>query len=561
MKGYSFQELVNLAEAAVKRAGDTMTGNLTASKVLVSGAQGTEANALVRYDYLGGQLPTRAGTIPSGRDLNDFGAPGFYSQPISANAASGSNYPTNQAGTLLVFQHAGVCQIYITYQPDGGRRIYHRNKYTTTWSAWATLYDTNNKPTAAEVGAVSKAGDIMTGALYMKPSTVPGLALSGNTSGYSELVPVRLSGESVWSSGLRWYESDSTWRVASNKIYHEGFKPTAADVGALPVNANAVSATKLATAQTINGTNFDGTANITTANWGTTRTLTIGNSGKSVNGAGNVSWSLFEIGAARARGEIASGAPGNITTAEFVQWLKDSGAFNERVWIARGSWSYSHNKTITDTGCGNIHLAGCTIEVISSSESAFTIRIITPTTTSGDGTTGAEFVYVNNGPYYEPGWRRIYTTAWKPTAADVGAVSKAGDTMTGNLTAPKVLVSDAQGTEVNALTRKDYVDTAISDRLSALAITADSSLPANGKYPSHLRFMKPAVVTLDETWPDGSRLCVIVDHGVDMAAGDCIVQLTSGTISTSIGADRQIRLRQASREFIFEKIAGQWRAA
>ena len=42
------------------------------------------------------------------------------------------------------------------------------------------------------------------------------------------------------------------------------------------------------------------TANITTANWGTARTLTIGNTGKSVNGSGNVSWSLSEIGAAPA---------------------------------------------------------------------------------------------------------------------------------------------------------------------------------------------------------------------------------------------------------------------
>lgn len=39
-------------------------------------------------------------------------------------------------------------------------------------------------------------------------------------------------------------------------------------------------------------------ANITTATWGTARTLTIGNTGKSVNGGGNVSWSLSEIGAA-----------------------------------------------------------------------------------------------------------------------------------------------------------------------------------------------------------------------------------------------------------------------
>lgn len=49
------------------------------------------------------------------------------------------------------------------------------------------------------------------------------------------------------------------------------------------------SAKKLKTARTINGTNFDGTANITTANWGTTRTVTVGNTSKSVNGSGNVS--------------------------------------------------------------------------------------------------------------------------------------------------------------------------------------------------------------------------------------------------------------------------------
>lgn len=58
------------------------------------------------------------------------------------------------------------------------------------------------------------------------------------------------------------------------------------------------SATKLATARTINGTSFDGTANITTANWGTARTIKIGNTGKSVNGSNNVTWSLSEIGAA-----------------------------------------------------------------------------------------------------------------------------------------------------------------------------------------------------------------------------------------------------------------------
>ena len=68
--------------------------------------------------------------------------------------------------------------------------------------------------------------------------------------------------------------------------------------GSSSAGGAANSAVKLATARTINGTSFDGSKNITTANWGTTRTLTIGNSAKSVNGSGNVSWSLSEIGAA-----------------------------------------------------------------------------------------------------------------------------------------------------------------------------------------------------------------------------------------------------------------------
>ena len=94
------------------------------------------------------------------------------------------------------------------------------------------------------------------------------------------------------------------------KIYTDKNKPTASEIGAAAAShthnyagsssagGNANAAVKLATARTINGTNFDGSANITTANWGTARTITVGNTGKSVNGSGNVSWSLSEIGAA-----------------------------------------------------------------------------------------------------------------------------------------------------------------------------------------------------------------------------------------------------------------------
>lgn len=64
------------------------------------------------------------------------------------------------------------------------------------------------------------------------------------------------------------------------------------------ITGNASTASTLANARTINGTSFNGSANITTANWGTARNLTIGNTSKSVNGSANVTWSLSEIGAA-----------------------------------------------------------------------------------------------------------------------------------------------------------------------------------------------------------------------------------------------------------------------
>jgi hypothetical protein len=62
--------------------------------------------------------------------------------------------------------------------------------------------------------------------------------------------------------------------------------------------ATAGTADVLTTARNINGTSFNGSANITTALWGTARLITIGATGKSVDGSANVAWTLGEIGAA-----------------------------------------------------------------------------------------------------------------------------------------------------------------------------------------------------------------------------------------------------------------------
>ena len=72
------------------------------------------------------------------------------------------------------------------------------------------------------------------------------------------------------------------------------------------LSGNASTAATLQTAQTINGTSFNGSANITTASWGTARSVTIGNTTKSVDGSADVTWTLQEIGASSGGGGGAS---------------------------------------------------------------------------------------------------------------------------------------------------------------------------------------------------------------------------------------------------------------
>ncbi|WP_241424497.1 phage tail protein [Citrobacter cronae] len=138
------------------------------------------------------------------------------------------------------------------------------------------------------------------------------------------------------------------------------------------------------------------------------------------------------IGAARAfSGTVSIGGGGNWTTAEFIVWLESQGAFNHPYWMCKGSWSYGDNRTITDTGCGNIQLAGAVVEVMGVRD-AMTIRVTTPTS-STTGVVNAQFTYVNHGGGYPAIWRRDFNTANKPTSEDVGALPITGGALRGPL--------------------------------------------------------------------------------------------------------------------------------
>ncbi|HEB1330519.1 TPA: prophage tail fiber N-terminal domain-containing protein [Escherichia albertii] len=168
------------------------------------------------------------------------------------------------------------------------------------------------------------------------------------------------------------------------------------------LNGNALTATKLQTARTINGVSFDGTANI--------------------------SLSPADIGCpASPTGWLGTGSNGaSITTAQLVTILQNNGAFNTKAWVARCALAYADSASIPDseTGCGIIPLAGAVIEVFSHSATHYTIRITTATTTSvSDALTNAEFIYVFNGTAYSPGWRRALNTKKLPTPLEIGAYS------------------------------------------------------------------------------------------------------------------------------------------
>ncbi|WP_188013155.1 hypothetical protein [Photobacterium damselae] len=372
---------------AVNKAGDTMTAALQ-----FSGTSSFNSSAPAQICYKG------MSTVGNLQLLANTDGAGQTHEYIQLSAANGLT-PPKEKGLIVGFNEL---------------------KYNNN-----NVYHAGNKPTAADVGALTQSqadGRYLVKGLWStnggQDLTVHGKrALVGFTNGALHLS----------------YGGDfNTAYFNTNKIYHQGFKPTAADVGALPANGKAVDADKL---DGLNSTDF-----------------------------------------ARAKSaSLRFDAGGEWTTAQFVDWCKTQGALSVPYWVARGSWDYAGNRRITDTGCGTIHLAGCVVEFIGQA-SAYTVRITTPTTSSNGGVTNTEFIYVNNGSAYAPAWRKQYNTVNKPTAADVGAmatgtaytksesdakyrlisdsytksevdsrvnsatntangkVSKAGDTMTGNLT-------------------------------------------------------------------------------------------------------------------------------
>ncbi|ENZ9576613.1 tail fiber domain-containing protein [Salmonella enterica subsp. enterica serovar Chester] len=349
------------------------------------------------------------------------GTPGIQMYEVYNNG-----YPTTYGNLLHLGGSAAVGEgeLLIGWSGTSGAHapVYIRSRRDTAdapWSDWAQVYTARDSiPGVNATGNQDTTGNAATATKLKTARRIGGVTFDGtgdiNLPGVNQQGNQNTTGNAATATKLQ-----TARRIGG--VNFDGSQdislPGVNQTGNQSTTGNAATATKLQTARTINGIAFDGTRNI--------------------------SLGPADIGCpASPTGWLETGKDGGaITTAQLVALLQNNGAFTTKSWVARCAWAYAASASIpnSETGCGVIPLAGAVIEVISNSANNYTIRITTPTTTSvGGALTNAEFIYVNNGDAYSPGWRRAYNTKNKPTAAEVGALPISGGTMTGVLTLQNV---------------------------------------------------------------------------------------------------------------------------
>lgn len=153
-----------------------------------------------------------------------------------------------------------------------------------------------------------------------------------------------------WNDNITLYSSNTT--APSYTTY---VTPTFATL-----QNSVASAAKLQTPRQINGTDFDGSANITTAKWGTVRSIKIGDTAKNVDGSGDVTWTFAEIGGAAANhthNYIVSRGNLNAQTGR-TQSLGDVYSYNTVFGTTGGPTTYTSVIGFGRGAAGTVEIAG-----------------------------------------------------------------------------------------------------------------------------------------------------------------------------------------------------------
>ena len=205
-----------------------LTSNITLSAADV-GALGVTATA-AKANLLGNtNLNTTWTAYIAPPSLNWWGDCGIgHSQMVgSGNGFTGDGYVFKIGARDVGNGHAWIG---MTNYGDGGNLIFGASYSGSAAPVWATVYSTRNKPTAADVGAVAKTGDTMTGSLRTPAvcAQKDGADKAAFGTGPSDIYV----GNFVSNKYLQ-LKDDGTLQYSDQKVYHQGFKPTAADVGAM----------------------------------------------------------------------------------------------------------------------------------------------------------------------------------------------------------------------------------------------------------------------------------------------------------------------------------------
>lgn len=130
----------------------------------------------------------------------------------------------------------------------------------------------------------------------------------------------------------------------NSKFYaNPGTGVLAAPTFAGKLSGNATTATTLQTARTINGTSFNGSANIVTSYWGTARNVTIGSKTLSINGSANVEFKRNDMQTAFGREVSYVGTPSENTWYRIAVSDKGINNWSGLYYISTGSNGYNNN--------------------------------------------------------------------------------------------------------------------------------------------------------------------------------------------------------------------------
>ncbi|WP_373963117.1 phage tail-collar fiber domain-containing protein [Kosakonia sacchari] len=141
----SLSETEAATPKAVKAANDNANGRVPVARTVNGHALSADISVTAQ-DIFNGQ----AVEIGYGADLNSYTTPGLYFQSAIAFAQSGANYPEVTAGSLEIYKHAGITQVYRVYNAS---RSYTRTFYNGVWTAWVQNIDSTGGKVAWLEGA------------------------------------------------------------------------------------------------------------------------------------------------------------------------------------------------------------------------------------------------------------------------------------------------------------------------------------------------------------------------------------------------------------------------